>query len=173
MSGIEAADVLPVSPDVVGDALGRELELLGDGAQDAAVGLVVDEEVDVVERRRRARASDLLRRLDEDLDGLVEGRVAVHVEQPLVVVGGDRVAHPAVGLEQDRADLARRRRGRARRRAAPSPNSVGGALVLGVDDAREDLGADDEHAARRGRSRPARRPRESADSQPVQAAPTS
>ena len=56
-SGIDAADVLPISRDVVGDALGGlELELLADGAEDAAVGLVVDEEVDVVEPRgRRAR----------------------------------------------------------------------------------------------------------------------
>ena len=52
---------------------------------------------------------------------------------------------PPSVFEQDRADRALARRRPATTAPAPSPNSDGGALVVGVGEAREDLGADDQH----------------------------
>ena len=85
--------------------------------------------------------------------------------------GDDRVGHAAVGGEHDRADRALAL-GAEHDGAGAVAEDRGGALVVGVGDAAEDLGADHEHGSARPVSIwPA--PAESAASQPVQAEPTS
>src|SRR3954452_11535948 len=65
--------------DAVHHALGRQPEPVAHRVQDAAVGLVVDEQIDVVELHARAREC-LERDLGHPLDGVHEGLVALHGE---------------------------------------------------------------------------------------------
>jgi hypothetical protein len=74
----------------------RAIEPLANGAQDAPVRLVVDEEVDVAGPDARARER-LLGDLGETLDGVAEGLAALHLELGLVAGREDQVRSAAVG----------------------------------------------------------------------------
>ena len=105
--------------------VGVEPEPLADRGEDARVGLVVDEQVDVVERRARAarRASSVAS--DRRRTASLERLVAVHLERAVAVLGVDRGRAAAVGAQQDRPDAARgRRAGPTTAAPAPSANSA-------------------------------------------------
>ena len=129
-------------------ARASRLEPLADGAQDAPVRLVEDEEVDLVEARP-ARGSASRGRLGEPLDGGAEGLVALHPDAPR---RAGRVISPAraPSAPQDRGAEARRRGGRPsarrRRRRRRAPRCGG---RRGRVNRRHQVGADDEHVAAR------------------------
>ena len=76
-----AAEVLPKRPMQSTTRSGVELEALADAAQDAAVRLVDDDEVDLVEAQAGARGGGG-DGLGEALDGGAEGLLAGHRHVP-------------------------------------------------------------------------------------------
>jgi hypothetical protein len=92
-----------VALDAVDDAVGREAEALADRPKDPAVGLVVDEQVDLRQRDPGA-GRDLQGDLAQASDGGAKSRASVHADFSLGVRGEDMRRPGRVGPEEHRAD---------------------------------------------------------------------
>ena len=135
---------VPVAVDAVHHPVSAEPEALGYGGQDAAVGLVEHEQVDVVEGQPRT-AGDLERDLAHRGHGGPERRSPLHPQLALDVRGADQGCTRRVGAKLDRPDRAGPRR-RHDRRARPVAEQPGGRAVVVVGHVAEQVGADDQHA---------------------------
>ena len=132
--------------DAVHDALGRELKLFRERAQNPAVGLVVDEQVDVLEREPGS-LDRCQRRLAHPRHRVAVDLGPVHPQLAVGVGDLDRGRAGAVGAEHDRADRAELSGcGTEHDRAGAVAEQRRGPLVVPVDDPRGEIGADQEHA---------------------------
>ena len=143
-SGIVAAEVLPslAIESITRSAV--EAEPFADRAQDPRVGLVVDEEVDVVElepgERRPPRSSS----------SAIRSTAYLKVSWPCmrmtrsVAVDLDQVGAGAVGAQDDRADAALQGAAHQHRAGAVGEDGGGGAIV-GVGQGHHQVGADHEN----------------------------
>ncbi len=126
--------------DRVDHPLRHEPEPFADRAQDPRVGLVVDEEVDVVERQPR-QGDRLGGRGGHQVDGVAEGLVALHLDHQLVAVDLDQVGLGAVGAQDDRADPALQ--GAAHEDGAGAVGEDGGGPTIArVGEGHHQVGAD-------------------------------
>src|SRR5918998_6368151 len=91
--------------DVDEDLLLGNAETPRSGLDDALVGLVDDEQVDLVDRELGAHER-LVRRLDHALDGVAVDLLALHPQQALVVGRVEQVAVDAVGAQHERRAAA-------------------------------------------------------------------
>ena len=141
---MDAADVFarPSMQSITRSA--GELEALGHRTHDPAVGLVVDEEVDVVEAQLGG-----FHRLPGDLHeprhGHAKGLVTLHVHETGGTAHVDQVGRGAVGAEHHRTDAAGPVRGPGHHGTGSVPEQRRGAAVVGVDEARHQVRADHEH----------------------------
>ena len=133
-----------VLADAVDDALRIEAEALAHRGEDAPVGLVIDEEIDVLQRRAGG-VGDLQGGEGQARDRLAERFVALHADVAVLPPDTDAVSPRAVGPELNRSDPALRRRGGEHDRAGSVGEHDRGARVVGVDDPRHEIGADDEY----------------------------
>ena len=134
--------------DAVDDAVGGQVESLADGAEDPAVGLVVDEQVDVVQARA-GRADRLHGGQRKPGDRLAEGLVAAHADRPLGARDDDVVGARAVRAEHDRPNAAVSLSRRLQHhRAGAVGEHGGGCAIVGIGDPRHEVGADHQHALR-------------------------
>ena len=131
--------------DVVGDLRRVEVEPLADGADDAAVGLVVGEQVDVAELEAGGR-NRRMRRGRHVLDGGPERRAAAHPDHSLVVVRVDQRLAGRVGAEHHGPDPRRALAGRHEYRSGAIREQRRRGAVVVVGHAAQQVGADHEHA---------------------------
>src|SRR3954451_2597300 len=135
--------------DVDDDLLQRHAQLGGGRVDDAHVGLVGDEEVDVLDR-----APGALERLaagsGHPPHGVAVDVGALHAQHPLVALGVEQVGLRAVGAEDEAADAQLARAAGDDHGAAAVAEEHGRRAVLVVDHAAEGLGPaheDDRRAA--------------------------
>src|SRR5918997_6291919 len=129
--------------DVGEDLLLGHLQAPRGGVDDALVGLVDDEHVDVVDGHPGA-AQRLGRRLDHPLDGVAVDLLALHPQQPLLAPGVEQVAVLAVGGQHERRAAVREVAGLHDDGRGAVGEQDRGAAVVGIGDAAERLGPDDE-----------------------------
>ena len=144
-SGIEARDVLATRSTFDDDLLLGHAEPARGGLDDAGVGLVGDEDVDVVDRRC-PRGERLAGRLDHARDGVAVDLAALHPQHALVA------CRRTAGRRARRRSAARTSRSRGSRSPAADDDRAGavaeehrGAAVVVVGDAAQRLGAADDH----------------------------
>ena len=149
-------------------AAGRvDAEPLRDRVEDAHVGLVADEQVDVVDRPDRPRSSTACDGGDHAGDGVAVDVPAAHASgsgraSPLAASTGLRVPPASQSTAStgrvpsapsvERADAARPRRGTSTAAPAPSPNRIATARSVGSTIRVMRLGADEQHGRVPGRA---------------------
>ena len=132
--------------DAIDDALGVEAELLAQRPGDPRVGLVVDEQVDVLEAQARER-DRFERRLAHARDRVTEHLVPVHLDLPRRQGGEQRARVRSVRAEDDRPDGALPGLGDAEHdRARRVGEQRRALLVVVVDDPGDEVRADQQHA---------------------------
>src|SRR5437763_3284400 len=130
--------------DVERHAVTRHSELVGRGLDDAGVGLVGDEQIELA-RLQAAVGKRGPRRLDHPADGVTVDLAPLHAQQPLLGPGVEQVAVDAVAaeLEGRAAEIELAARDDHGARAVPEEDR--GRAVLHVGDARQRLRPADEH----------------------------
>ena len=106
-----AEDVLPVSAMTSSTRAGVQAEALADRGDDARVGLVGHDEVDLLQRRRRRARRRASADSDMAVDGALERRVPVHRDDS-ADRADDVLRRAAVAAQDERPDDGRLRRRR-------------------------------------------------------------
>ena len=146
--GIDAAEVLPVVARMFDGAGVVDAELGAGRRDDPGVGLVGDEEPQVVCRQARVRERSF-GRLDHDAHRPSEHLRPVHLDRA-AVVGVQDVAQRSVGAQVEAEHAARTLAALEHHRAGTVAEQDGRRAVLPVDDARHRLRADQQHAVQPG-----------------------
>src|SRR3954468_2906399 len=133
--------------DVDHELLGRQPELVGRGGEDPDVRLVGDEEVDVVDGQPGV-GDRLARRLDHAADRVAVDLAALHAQHGVRPLGVEHVGLGGVGAEDEAAAADLELAARDDHRAGAVAEEHRRPAVVVVGDARERLGAADEHDAR-------------------------
>ncbi len=124
---------VPVVADAVDDAFRIQPEPFTDGGEDAAVGLVIDEQVDLPERDPGG-GGRLLGRHRQAIDGLLVGLVAAHPDPVSVTRYADGARNVCLGAEHHRSDSGRLPGGYQHDRAGSVGEDGGGAPILRIGD---------------------------------------
>ena len=132
--------------DAVDDAIARKRQPLADRAEDPAVRLVIDEQIDLIERHlgRRRR---LLGRLRQPRHRLLERLVPEHLDRRRLARHADRAGTVAVRAEHDRPDPARLAGRDQHDRTGPVGEHRRRPAISGIGDPRHQVRADDHNAA--------------------------
>ena len=154
-SGIDAALVLPWRSTVTTARSMRMPEPLARRVDDADVGLVGDDQGEVVDGDAGPLEGPQ-RRVDHRAHGPAEHLLAVHLDEA-ADVGGEQVAGRPVGVEVEAEQVARAVGGLEHDRAGAVGEEDGRAAVVPVDDAAHGLGADEQHPVEPGREEAVRR----------------
>src|SRR5215207_10109342 len=133
--------------DVEDDLLGRDVQLGGHRVDDPAVGLVGDEEVDVVGGQPGA-LQGLRGRGAHAAHGVAVDLLALHAQHAGLGVGVQQVGLLAVGAQDEAGEAEVEVAAGDDHGADAVAEEHGGGAVGVVDDAREGLGGADQHDAR-------------------------
>src|SRR3954447_16000492 len=133
--------------DVDHDLLGRKAELVAGRREDPDVGLVGDEQVYVVDGQPGVR-DRLARRLDHAADRVAVDLTALHAQLRVGALGVEHVGLRGVRAEDEAAAADLQLAAGDDHCAGAVAEEHRGAAVVVVGDARQRLGAADEHDAR-------------------------
>ena len=114
--------------------------------EDPSVGLVIDEQVDVIQTHARGLGG-LQRGQRQAGDRLAKRLVAAHPDQAVIPADPDVIGAGAVGAEDHRADPAAALRGLQHDRTGAVGEHGRGGAILGIDHPRHQIGADHDRAA--------------------------